>query len=77
MCLQMFGRKYSRIAETYPMTSFLEVIGDESADTRVRIPACRFRLSGAEKCSSIYVMLGCPHAISCCGTDQIRIPHCC
>lgn len=31
---KMFGRKYSRIAESYPMTSFLEVIGDESADTR-------------------------------------------
>lgn len=41
MCLQMFGRKYSRIAESFPTASFLEVIGDESADTRVRTPAVK------------------------------------
>ena len=41
--VQMFGRKYSRIAESFPDAVFLEVFGDESADTRVRPPTARLK----------------------------------
>ncbi len=35
--LQMFTRKFHRLAEAYPDVTFLEVYGDETKDLRVRI----------------------------------------
>lgn len=32
---QMFGRKYQRLAESYPDATFLEIFGDDTKETRV------------------------------------------
>jgi hypothetical protein len=34
--MQMFTRKFQRIAEAYPNVTFLEIFGDDTKETRVR-----------------------------------------
>ena len=33
--MQMFTRKFQRIAEAYPDVTFLEIFGDDTKETRV------------------------------------------
>ena len=50
-CTQMFARKYERLAREYSSTDavFLEILGDESSDTRVSTVCCTPAHASSEK----------------------------
>ena len=53
--VQMFARKYSRIAESLPDAIFLEILGDESSDTRV----CALQCLTSRRKSQNHLLGGC------------------